>query len=357
MSENGTVRAMWTDAELDDALSALHKETEPPSADVRATLMLACRETPPKPRRRYTWAAATAAVAALTAGVLTIPGAPSAAAEALDSAAAHVLAEPDPRPGPGQFFYTSTRESAMASSMTSTGKPLSLLEESMTQLWVPAIRAEEWFVRSGQTGARKWLVGNEDLARREGDGGLLDPRVSRERVQRGLCGDFPDQRELGGTPDDGKPCGERYGHWEAPTPRFLADLPRDPDALYERLSKDAKGRGADVLRLASGVLRAAETSADLRAAVYRALVKLPGLDVTDNAANLDGRRGTALGLTEGDLRDEVIVDTASGRYIGRRSVLVKPGTGYWAGLQPGTVVEFTAVTLGVADKAGTPPAN
>ncbi|WP_143261995.1 CU044_5270 family protein [Allokutzneria sp. NRRL B-24872] len=344
---------MWTDTELDDALTALHKEVKPPSVDVRAALMVACNEA--KPRRRYAWTAA--AVAAVTVGVLAMPGAPTAAAGALGAAAAQVLANPEPLPGPGQFFYTATRESGLASSMTSTGKPLSVLQESMTQLWVPSDRSAEWTVRSGPTGARKWLAGNEDLARREGDGGLLDPRANRERVQRGPCGDFPDQHELGGTPDDGKPCGERYGHWEAPTPRFLADLPRDPDALYERLSKDAKGRGADVLRLAAGVLRAAETSAELRAAVYRALVKLPGLDVTDNTANLDGRKGTALGLTENNLRDEVIVDTVSGRYIGRRSVLVQPGTGYWAGLHPGTVVEFTAVTLGVASNADTPPAN
>ncbi|SDM58668.1 CU044_5270 family protein [Allokutzneria albata] len=361
MSENGAVSTMWTDAELDEALAALNAEVDAPSEDVRTTLLLACREAPPKPRRRFAWVAASAAVAVLTAGVLVMPGAPGATAEAaenLGAAAARALGNPDARPGPGQFSYTATREWALASASTTTGKPLSVLQESLVQLWVPSVRAEHWLVRSGQTGARKWLVGNEDLARAEGDGGLLDPRANRERVQRGPCGDFPDSNgELGGTPDDGKPCGERYGHWEAPAPRFLADLPRDPDALYERLHKDAHGRGPDVLRLASGVLRTAETSAELRAAVYRALVKLPGLDVTDNAANLDGRRGTALGLTEGDLRDEVIVDTGSGRYIGRRSVLVQPGTGFWAGLPAGTVVEFTAVTVGVTDRAGVVPTN
>lgn len=58
----------------------------------------------------------------------------------------------------------------------------------------------------------------------------------------------------------------REGTWGDPTERFLAGLPRDPDALFDRLREDTRGRGqhpdgevlvyvADVLRSGAGARR------------------------------------------------------------------------------------------------------
>jgi hypothetical protein len=89
--------------------------------------------------------------------------------------------------------------------------------------------------------------------------------------------------------------------------------------------------------------------------VYKALMLMPGLDVTDNAANLDGQRGVALGVSNGTLRQKIVIDPASGRYVGERLVNLVVGTDAWAGVPAGTVVDFTAVTPGVAEKIGVEP--
>ncbi|GLY95819.1 hypothetical protein [Actinoplanes sp. NBRC 103695] len=77
---------------------------------------------------------------------------------------------------------------------------------------------------------------------------------------------------------------------------------------------------------------------------------MPGLDVTSDVVNLDGRRGVGLGMTRGGTRLELVIDPAGGRLIGQRLVLTEPGTGMWAGLPAGTVAEYSAVTTSVVQQ-------
>jgi len=124
--------------------------------------------------------------------------------------------------------------------------------------------------------------------------------------------------------------------------------------LYARLLADAPdhGRGnAELLVYAPDALRTGLVPADLRAALYQTLTRLDGVDLVDRAANLDGRVGTAIGIDDGQFRQDIIIDPATGAFIGEREVL----TGDYEGAPDGTTFSFTAVNSAVVDTIGAIP--
>jgi hypothetical protein len=99
------------------------------------------------------------------------------------------------------------------------------------------------------------------------------------------------------------------------------------------------------------LLRSGLVPADLRAALYRALALLPGLEITEDVANLAGKHGTAFGI-DGDIeRQDLIIDPATGEFIGERTVALAGGPLYPAG----TVTNFSSVSTTVVDAIGTKP--
>ena len=114
--------------------------------------------------------------------------------------------------------------------------------------------------------------------------------------------------------------------WQVPSPAFLASLPRDATALRERLYADSAGRGpsadGEAVVYVADVLRSGLVPADLRAALYRVLETVPGVEITDAQATIDGRTGTAIGRFESvqGLRQELVIDPASGEVMGERTI-------------------------------------
>ena len=154
------------------------------------------------------------------------------------------------------------------------------------------------------TGHRVWIEGTEEQARE--DGTSTDPADIGVSLQATApCGNFYGPG----------PC-PRAGLWQDPTPSFLAALPRDPAQLYERLQADAPDNGQGQRRapgVRRGRLRTGLVPADLRAALYQTLTRLDGVDLVDQAVNLDGRVGTAIGIDDGQFRQDIIIDPAPGR--------------------------------------------
>jgi hypothetical protein len=349
--EHDNVRAMWSEDELDRALAALRPPTEPSArthSRVKAEILIAAgaREpvTPePRPKRRWGWWAGSAAtVAAVAAGVLIVQTVqfdhtiPSAAAEQLNSAADRTGATDEPL-APGQYRYLATHAWWMAS-----GTDYAYLAENLLETWLPADQKQEWLWRRDVTGARKWLAGNE-----------TDNQIHEtgwpEGEWRAPCGDWYAAEE------GRRPCTQEGG-WQVPTAEFLAALPRDPDRLYERLRKDTEGKGTDanleMVVYVADVLRTGQVPADLRASLYRALAKVEGLQITEQVANVDGRKGTAYGISAAGERHDVIVDPATGQFIGERQITED---GY-DDIPAGTVTEYTSVTTAVVSGIGvTPP--
>lgn len=388
-------RLGWSDDQLDGALRELRPCPEPggpAQQQARARLLAALaggRPTPlepaheqrePAPALRVVgasrprtpqvgrWGAgargAVAAVAVLAAmaGVLLAQGptpevrsaAHLAAAEQLRVASA-ASGSPDPATsaGPG-FQYVVTRSHDLSSAWTSTGAPLSAFVETRTELWIPGDRAAEWLRVEQTTPTGTFVVGSAELARAEGDGGLF-AGAGTPVVERGPCGDFPGLRgELGAADGPAVPCAERAGTWLQPTPAFLAALPRDPRLLLDRLRQGSGGTDpdAEAFLAASELLRSQQAPDDVRAAVFAALAELPRIELGDQAADLAGRRGTAIGLVVGNLRDEIVIDPATGAFLGQRTVLVRPTADVWAGVPVGTVVSWTSVSTSVVEAAG-----
>jgi RNA polymerase sigma-70 factor (ECF subfamily) len=87
--------------------------------------------------------------------------------------------------------------------------------------------------------------------------------------------------------------------------------------------------------------------ADLRGALLKAAAMIPGIEIVDDSAVLDGRRGTAIGKTsaDGSLRTDLILDATTGRVIGERTIQLNASNG----IPADTEVESSSITLSVVD--------
>ncbi|MEU5697100.1 CU044_5270 family protein [Actinosynnema sp. NPDC020468] len=354
---------LWTDGELDRALADQPAGPEFGAA-ARARAVARMDEAFAEPSsRRHRWVAAAAVVTLVVGGMFAVraldhPPAAGAAAS-LEQAAEGARKSPDDPLAAGEYHYLARHSWDLASGRTRAGAPLGVLVHEVRRTWIPGDRSAEWLERSS-TVDWKWVLGSQEQAETEGDDGLLGALHRTTGERKGPCGDFPgDNGELGGTPDDGTPCAERQGSWHDPAPPFLAALPLDPDALYSQLDSAAHGNAAEALSLSAGVLSAPDASPALRAALYRALIRLPTLEITENAADLDGRTGVALGVLDNPaaprLRFDIVVDPTTGRFIGNRTVLAGPGVDRYAGLPAGTAIEFSSFVTATVRAVGVEP--
>ncbi len=299
--------------------------------------------------RRARWLGAAAAVGVLATAALAVqsvrPDGPSAeAAELLHRSADLVSAASDPPIAPGQFRYVVThawyRQTFVLDrdrdGQASDDRPFSFLAEGTVETWIPADPDAVWTERRSATGNVRWQQGGPGVLAElsPADAALVRESLGRSSTTvRGPGGGYA----AGAEPS-----------WGAPTAKFLAGLPRDPRQLLDRLRHDApkNSRGdVELLVNAADLLRSGLAPADLRAALYNAVSLLPGLVVTDDAANLDGRRGVSLGMTDpAGEKEEIVLDPKDGAFIGERETDAD-----------GTVSAFTSVGSGVAAKAGVAP--
>ncbi|NUT95050.1 MAG: CU044_5270 family protein [Saccharothrix sp.] len=370
------IHRIWTEDELDAALEGLNADvggdSEKVLARARAALMHTTQQgetdmttdlgTTTRPgkahepgeagpvRSKRRWVFGAAAVAVLVAAGLVVQtvsfgrGPAPATAEAaatLDRAAAQAIGAADEPVGPGQYRYVATHAWWMAST-TGAERDFARLAENLLETWAPADQQGEWLLRRDVTGNQQWIVGTEDEAKAAG----VDTQGGwPEGEWRAKCGGF--------FAEPGKECDDRGG-WQHPTAEWQASLPTDPDALFQRLQDDApdNSRGsAELLVYAADALRSGLIRSDVRANIYKALAKVPGLEVTEKQANLGGRLGTALGIDDGDIRQDIIIDPETGQFIGERQVTTSDRDF----LKAGTVLEFTAVETGVVDRIGDKP--
>ncbi len=139
--------------------------------------------------------------------------------------------------------------------------------------------------------------------------------------------------------------------WQTPNGTFLASLPREVDALRERLYADSDGHGSSADGAAftyiADVLRSGLVPADLRSSLYRVLATIPGVEVTAASATVDGVDGVAIGRLADDngIRQEIVVATSTGQVLGERSVTTREVDG----IPAGTVVGQVRVTRAVVD--------
>jgi RNA polymerase sigma-70 factor (ECF subfamily) len=283
-------------------------------------------------------------------------GADPAAASVLNSAAVAAIEVSDPVVGPGQ--YLSVRTDGVFS-LTGTleedaerirdeddgnvqdSDMVSALESYHDELYIPADRSDDWVwiqcMRAPvQTfGPRSEIFANEELAIRD--------EHDAHTIRFFSGGITPGGGSFGG-----------YHQGMSRSDDYDA-LPRDPrqllDSIYELNGNSGQSRDGQALGWIMDVLRAGTVPADFRAALYQAAARIPGVEIVEDQATLNGTTGIAIGRLEraDNVRYDLIVDPETGQYIGEREVTLD---GY-AGIPAGTARGWTTVTTSVVAAAPT----
>lgn len=292
--------------------------------------------------RRSVLAVAAAAVLATTlvvSDVIDIPDQTPLNAEAvavLENAAASSIHTSDPIVLPGQYLKIDAKSVYATSGVTADGVESSYEKTDTRQYYVPADPNDEWVSNIDPTtvsdSAPDIVKESVRLFPLE-DPELFDRMYGVTRSPGGAA--YQDDFTIFGTPTN-----------------RLEDLPRDPQKLLKTIYDHAGAEGsADGAAFESIIspLRSGIIPADLRATIYQAAALIPGVDVTDQQATLDGRIGVALGRLSADdaFRDEMIIDPATGLVIGQRTVAIEGAPGSPAG----TVLAWTSVHTSVVDSA------
>ncbi|GLY53028.1 hypothetical protein [Lentzea sp. NBRC 102530] len=288
----------------------------------------------PRRKRRIPVVAAAAAMVVLAGAALLAPSlvsrvngpsVGSAAAADLLNKAANLTGDAKLRPEEYLLVQQDARWS-----MTEYEHDWMFLQDQKLQTWIPADRNGPWLYRREQASGRQWLIGSE------------------KDLPPDLNSPFDGASEYR---SDGGPAlrDEVKISFRDPSPEYLATLPADPKQLYLKLRDEAQGdEGLVFLRMVNDGLGTGAYPAHVRAAVYQALSYLPGLEVAEKAAVLDGRTGTALGVTERETTEQIVIDQTTGEYLGSRTVLAKDA---W-GLKQGQVIGTTSVTTKVVAGMG-----
>ncbi|MDU0288515.1 CU044_5270 family protein [Saccharothrix longispora] len=362
--------------ELDDALDELNRDartSDAPLDAVRARVLAAAAAESAAPKRpasrRWYLPVAVAAAAALVTGVVAVNNGSGArqvaepptagtsestapqvhllsAREYLTMSADAITAVDQPL-APGQYRYVAAHEwnRRGVGLPPAVGDPdpkpagYDYLVESRTETWIPQDVTQEWLNRRTPLGGVKWLGGSVP----QSEAPAPEPTDTDRGERRGRCGDF----FPGSQPK--KVCGDPQD-WD--NPDFYTGLPRDPQALAQWLRDATAHRGgapATVFHWAVQLLRTGLVPADLRSALYRALATLDGVTVTDGNANLDGRTGVAVTIETGTEHRELIVDPATGDFIGERTVAAEAADSW---IPAGTVTGYSAITTKVVNGLG-----
>ncbi|WP_439693542.1 CU044_5270 family protein [Curtobacterium sp. SP.BCo] len=300
-------------------------------------------DAPLRTRRTRYRPALIAAAVVITAGTLVgtgvlthTPGSEAAAAATLHDAARAAAAD---HGSATAFRRVTVRELALGYA-TSDGEHYDegYLAPTTTVTWVPRDITGTWTQESWSDPATTIYGGR--AARRAAQQDYAASAHRDDPVRSTAAGGAFGNGELGGTPEG------------TLTPADIAGLPRDPDALVRRIEAAPRAEGASdaeqVFDTLSDFLRTGLVPADLRATVYEAIAGLPDVVVTDDQASLDGRHGTAIGLggrSDSDRR-EVIIDPATGAYLGERTLQTRR----IGSIPAGSVVDSVTVAVDGVDR-------
>lgn len=168
----------------------------------------------------------------------------------------------------------------------------------------------------------------------------------------------------------GLPPGNRF-HDQSSSYDSMKSLPTTAAGMYAWLTK-ASGAGATfhfvtwkdssyvedrqqaMFLVAGDVINTAIVPPAQSAALYRAVARIPGVEVDEDAVDALGRHGVAISRTDGTthVRAEWIFDGKTHELLGQRETVTRD----YAGLKKGTVVLDTAIQRrAVVDKAGLRP--
>jgi hypothetical protein len=105
--------------------------------------------------------------------------------------------------------------------------------------------------------------------------------------------------------------------------RYVLSLPTDPNALLAAVTRQAVPTG-DAFSAIEVLMRQYVLPPKLRAAMYGALTRIPGVRLDTDVTDAAGRRGVGLyRIEEGYLRDDIIVNPVTYAYMGDRAIAIR----------------------------------
>ena len=289
-----------------------HHDAQPsPSPDtvVKARARLAAHTRPRRMPRLGRLSRGTAAAGlALAVGLVAVQvihddgkdgvlnAEPASATEVLDRAATAARRQRDPHPRAGQFVFAESLDDHYDSGIDPDSRTKPGWTKSHRRVWLP-------------------VDGKQN--------GLL-------KEQTTLSHGTPVRQAWSTTPlkqPDGGPLGDPNNY------TALNRLPRDPDKLLTELHRmypaahstdPVRDRTADekVFNGIQGMVAESYLPPSLRAALFQATKKIPGITLVKDSADAAGRHGIAVALTfkEG-IREEIIFDRRTYAPLGSRTVL------------------------------------
>ncbi|MCD2441821.1 CU044_5270 family protein [Agromyces sp. SYSU K20354] len=340
-------------------LRRARSDVEPPSAEVvagaRAALMERVQtetsiDAVPRVRhrvRRIGFATlGTLAAGGLVAGLVFTNmlglagwrgGADAAAASVLHDAAIATLGSEDPILEPGQYLRIDQTAVYGATNFTDDEKYISYLTISHEELYVPANPEGDWV----------WI---RPLSKTYETFGPESAAIAEENELGSVEAFGENSAEIVRAPG-----GAFYSMENQHSPSALKRLPTDPYQLLNYIYRTTLGQGPspdqEALVWIADTLRSGAVPAQLRSAMYQAAALIPGVEITERQANLDGRVGVAIGRYEesNGIRQDIIIDPETGAIIGQREVQMRDEP--FNSFPAGTVIAWTAITSTVVDAA------
>lgn len=237
-------------------------------------------------------------------------GADSAAAEVLQQAA-ESAAYNHATPQAGQYVLVAKNGFVTGVSNSCdecVGEPVLSRDRVDNHLYIPATQSDDWVWE------RLWSSGKTDLLRAAG--------------------------------------GAFYSHPPVYSAAFYEQLPSDPYRLLNRVYRTTPYGTADFDQYAFQQIRdmlisgVGIAAAGANATLLDAVAMIPGVTVSDDHARIGGRVGFAIGRGL-DVRDDLVIDPATGSVLGERSTQLAENSAF----PTGTLYLSVAISTSIVDAA------
>lgn len=295
-----------------DILRAAAPKVAPPSPASRARALSALARRIERSERYPTLAprhvAALAATVAATVVVFLSVGIGrpdgASAASVLRAAASTALAQQPLVLSPSQFVYTRSTTAYLATAIDGSDGSYSVLLPSERETWLARNRPGWLYEHSG----RPSFLSEHDREAWVAAG--------KPRLPGGSVTNIELSNSDGSTP-----------------PMLSLDLPADPDALWERLEAEARGKGsglyAEMFQLVGGALRETFTTPEQRAALYEVAAGIPGVELVGSVTDAAGRPGLAVARddTVQRIRYELVFDAQTAVLLAEAQTVL-PGNAF-----------------------------
>ncbi|OXM51639.1 CU044_5270 family protein [Amycolatopsis alba] len=384
-----SIRKVWSEAELDEALAELHAEPETRQDELsraRASLLRAAGEAegeilpvtaPPPAKKRqgaWRWIAAAAAAALVSGGgivatnVFTGTGGQDPAAPATAATGDDVLKDlrGADLPLAGNQYWLST-ESTWTTRIGSKSGVIYQTHE-IQERWLPSDWSVRHRTRLARTGEVRWIKGDQEAARSAGDmipGRTVDtgwegpppPTGGPVSGEHTTSAPMAPPRSATTTSEPPEAPVSTQGpkppriSWTTPTKELLDSLPTDPAKLLERLRGD---NGDDEAETAPkmfdkvySIMRSSHGYGELRVALCKALATTPGITLETNVTTSDRRPAISFSVRKKDLIETFVVDLGTAHITSHGAARNRSDPDF-----PGLVLYDTTVTTQVTDRAG-----